>query len=273
MEKSSDDESSNKENEYEFKEDGNIFNEQIKEKLDNVTVMTTISTVGNNTINLNINNEKIEVFSENKADVSNDTTVGEIMNDIKKEIIKLQNKKTKSIKKKYKYSYKSIMNFSLKHQDKSKDNKYHKNLSIENRKRLKSKNISKKLLLNNEKKDNISKRKFRSNNEKVKSQKINGIWLANSENMKNLYLKYKTFDEFKKDNINDLNKLFEKNIAKDDILMTILVLGFIETFIKNKKKLKLIMEKARKKIKKNFSKFDENFLKDFCQKILIEKNN
>ena len=97
--------------------------------------------------------------------------------------------------------------------------------------------------------------------------------MANSENMNNLYLKYKTFDEFKKDNINDLNKLFEKNIAKDDILMTILVLGFIETFIKNKKKLKLIMEKARKEIKKNFSKFDENFLKDFCQKILIEKNN
>ena len=201
MEKSSDDESSNKENEYEFKEDGNIFNEQIKEKLDNVTVMTTISTVGNNTINLNINNEKIEVFSENKADVSNDTTVGEIMNDIKKEIIKLQNKKTKSIKKKYKYSYKSIMNFSLKHQDKSKDNKYHKNLSIENRKRLKSKNISKKLLLNNEKKDNISKRKFRSNNEKVKSQKI-----------KSKIIKYNI--ESYKINTNRLKKISREKIEK-----------------------------------------------------------
>ena len=71
----------------------------------------------------------------------------------------------------------------------------------------------------------------------VKSQKINGIWLANSENMKNLFLKYKTFDEFKKEKINDLNKLFQKNIVKDDILMSILVLGFIETFIKDKKSL------------------------------------
>ena len=106
----------------------------------------------------------------------------------------------------------------------------------------------------------------------VKSQKINGIWLANSDNMKNLYLNYKTFDEFKKDNKNELAKLFEKNMVKDDILMTILVLGFIETLIEDKKKLKLIMEKARKEIKKNFSKFDEQFLKDFCQKIFIEKN-
>jgi len=32
----------------------------------------------------------------------------------------------------------------------------------------------------------------------VKSQKVNGLWLANSDNIKNLYLKYKTFDEFKK---------------------------------------------------------------------------
>ena len=201
MEQSSDDESSNKENEYQSKDDGNIFNQQIKEKLDNVTVMTTISTGGNNTINLNINNEKIEVFSENKADISNDTTVGEIMNDIKKEIIKLQNKKPKSIKKKYKYSYRNIMNFSLKHQDKSKDNKYRKNLSIENRKRLNSKDISKKLLLNKEKKDNINKNKIRSNNEKVKSQKI-----------KSKIIKYNI--ESYKINTNRLKKISREKIEK-----------------------------------------------------------
>ena len=60
----------------------------VKEKLDNVTVMTTINTTGNNTINLIINNEKIEVFSENKAEVSNDTTIKDIMEDIKIEIKK-----------------------------------------------------------------------------------------------------------------------------------------------------------------------------------------
>ena len=44
--------------------------------------MTTINTTGNNTINLNINNEKIEVFSENKAEISNDTTINDLMEDI-----------------------------------------------------------------------------------------------------------------------------------------------------------------------------------------------
>ena len=172
MEQSSDDESSDKENEYEFKDDGNIFNQIIKEKLDNVTVMTTISTSDKNTINLNINNEKIEVFSENKKDISNDTTVGEIIDNIKKVIKKLQNKKSISIKKKYKFSYRNIMNFSLKYQDKFKDNKYHRNSSIENRKIINPKEISKKLLLNKEKKDNIKKNKFRCYNDKVINQKI-----------------------------------------------------------------------------------------------------
>ena len=48
--------------------------------------MTTISSNGNNTINLKMNNEKIEVFSENKAEISNDTTIGEIIDDIKNEM-------------------------------------------------------------------------------------------------------------------------------------------------------------------------------------------
>ena len=39
------------------------------------------------------------------------------------------------------------MNFSLKYQDKFKDNKYHRNSSIENRKIINPKEISKKLLL------------------------------------------------------------------------------------------------------------------------------
>ena len=103
MEESSSDETSNKENEYLFNQDGNIFNKLVKEKLDNVTVMTTISTNGNNTINLNLNNEQIEVFSENKAEISNDTTIGDIMDDIKNELKKIENKKNKSVKKKFKY--------------------------------------------------------------------------------------------------------------------------------------------------------------------------
>ena len=46
-ESSSSDDSSNKENEYEFSNNnGEIFNKIVKEKLDNVTVMTTINTTG-----------------------------------------------------------------------------------------------------------------------------------------------------------------------------------------------------------------------------------
>ena len=172
MEESSSDESSNKENEYQFNDDGKIFNNMVKEKIDNVTVMTTINSTGNNTINLNINNEKIEVFSENKAEISNDTTIGEIMDDIKNEMQKIKIKKKKSIKKKFKYSYKSIMNFSLKSQDGYKDNKYHKNLSIENRKKANSKDYSKKLLLNKDIKENINKNKIKFSNDKIINQKI-----------------------------------------------------------------------------------------------------
>ena len=44
----------------------------------------------------------------------------------------------------------------------------------------------------------------------VKSQKLNGLWVANSTNMQNLYLGYKNLDEFKKTFSDALNKLFGK---------------------------------------------------------------
>ena len=103
----------------------------------------------------------------------------------------------------------------------------------------------------------------------VKAQKVNGLWLANSGNIKNLYLKYKTFDEFKNKNKNILNNLFGKNLVSDDILMTILILSFIDKFIKDKKKLKLILEKAKREVKKHFNKLDDQFIKDFGAQILI----
>ena len=78
----SDEESEN----YKFKigENGEIFDESIRDNIDNVTIMTTINNSKNNTINLNLNNEKIEVFSENKCDKSNDTTLHELMDIVKK---------------------------------------------------------------------------------------------------------------------------------------------------------------------------------------------
>ena len=81
-ESNSDDESEN----IKFKggDNGQIFDESIKDNIDNVTIMTTINNSKNNTINLNLNNEKIEVFSENKCDHSNDTTLHELMDIVKK---------------------------------------------------------------------------------------------------------------------------------------------------------------------------------------------
>ena len=193
-ESSSGDETSNKENEYAFNENGEIFNKLVKEKLDNVTVMTTINSTGNNTINLNLNNEKIEVFSENKAEISNDSTIGDIMDDIKKELKKIENKKNRTIKKKYKYSYRNIMNYSLKSQD---NNKFHKNLSIETRNKANSKDISKNLLLN---KENNKKSKFKFSNDKI------------SEKIKSQIFKYNI--EAYKINKNRNNKISHEKIQK-----------------------------------------------------------
>jgi len=105
-------------------------------------------------------------------------------------------------------------------------------------------------------------------NKLVKNQKINGIWMANSDNINSLYLGYKNFDEFKNNNKAILDNLFKKEQVNDNILMTILVLSFINTFIKDQKKIKLIIEKAKKEVKKNFINFDDNFLEEFGKNIL-----
>ena len=196
FEESSSDESSNKENEYEFNNNGEIFNKVIKEKLDNVTVMTTINTTGNNTINLNVNNEKIEVFSENKAEVSNDTTINDLMEDIKLETKRLKNKKRETLKNKFKNSYKKFMNESLKTQE---NYKFQKNLSIESKKKLTAKDFSKKNILYKEKKDKEKDKLI--NNDKIASQKI-----------KSQIFKYNV--ESHKINKNNINKLSQNKIQK-----------------------------------------------------------
>ena len=79
-----------------------IFNSSIKENIDNVTLMTTINSIENNTINLGLNNERIEIFSENKMEKSNDTTIGELMEDIEKGIEEMNKAKNKNAAKKKK---------------------------------------------------------------------------------------------------------------------------------------------------------------------------
>ena len=95
------------------KNTSHIFDSSIKENIDNVTLMTTINSLENNTINLKLNNEKIEIFSENKNDKSNDTTLGEIINYINKRDLQEKKPKNKIIKKKNIYlgeNIKSLLN-------------------------------------------------------------------------------------------------------------------------------------------------------------------
>lgn len=62
-----------------------IFDKDIKESLDNVSIMTTIPdyTGKDSSINLNIEKEKIEIFRENKREYSNDSTFVEIIDYIR----------------------------------------------------------------------------------------------------------------------------------------------------------------------------------------------
>ena len=101
----------------------------------------------------------------------------------------------------------------------------------------------------------------------VKAQKINGLWLADENNFSFLNIGNKTMDEFKKNNKAKLEKIFEKNNINDDILMTIIVIGFIEKFVKDKQKMKLIIQKAKKEIKKNYQNYNEKIQKDFNDEI------
>ena len=98
-ESGSEDEEEEKKNNNEFKKNKNtIFSSGIKDNIDNVTLMTTINSFENNTINLGLNNEKIEIFSENKMEKSNDTTIGELMDDINKGIEEANKAKKKKKK-------------------------------------------------------------------------------------------------------------------------------------------------------------------------------
>ena len=106
----------------------------------------------------------------------------------------------------------------------------------------------------------------------VKNQKINGLWLANNDNMRFLNIGYKTLDEFKKSCKNALNKILAKVKISDDILMTILVIGFVDKFIEDKQKMKLIIQKAKKEILKSFKGYNEELQKEFNKEIFATKN-
>ena len=186
FEKTDSDNSSESKNNSKIKKDGTIFNESVKEKLENITVMTTLSNETNKTVNLNMDNEKLEVFCENKYDKSNDTTVVDFINKYQKE---LEKKNKKKLYKKFNHSFIfRNCNFSRnKYANKIKTNATSYKLLLDNNLHNLSKNKSpkKKILRNkshekNEVKDDKNNRKISV--EKVK--KFLKIYFSNSKDDK-----------------------------------------------------------------------------------------
>ena len=166
--------------------DSNIFNEKLKEKLENDSVLTTISNGINKTMNLDINNEKLEVFCENKYDISNDTTVANFINDYGKEIEKNKSKKN-NIK-----SYKTIKN-RINNKKKLFNKQYIKKSNEKNRKKEKKVNFLKIYFSNikqNKKIDFIKNKKelqfFYKEYNKIENE-LNDIIRNYKNNLKNKY--------------------------------------------------------------------------------------
>ena len=130
----------------------------------------------------------------------------------------------------------------------------------------KEKNISDDIEMKDEKNKNDSN----SNNidKLVITQKMDGSWEANEDNMKCLNMGYKDLDDFKNKNKNSLDELFGEDI-NDDLLMTIVIICYIENFYQ-KEKVKIKYEKAKVYIKKKLKIFNKQFIKKFINKIFIK---
>ena len=140
----------------------NIFDGTIKETIDNVSLMTTINSIENKTINLKLDNEKIEIFSENKADKSNDTTLGEIINYI-------NNKDSNNKKSKQKDTNKKNISFP----------KYLQHLLNQDYKRIYINENNKKKLIDLINKDTNNPKK------KIKTTSIKKKFIKNNNNIIN----------------------------------------------------------------------------------------
>ena len=193
------------------KKDGIIFNESVKEKIENMTIMTTISNDTNKTVNLNMENEKLEVFCENKYDKSNDTTVVDFINRYQKEI----ENKNKHIKiyKKFNHSY--IFGNRNKYANKIKTNATSYKLLIDkNRHNLSNNKLLKKKFIKNkssEKNEVIEEKK----NRKISIDKVKKylkIYFSNSKDGKHKKKLIENKEEKPKTNIS--LKLIHKGYYK-----------------------------------------------------------
>ena len=255
-----DKESSNKKN------ISHIFNKIIKENIDNVTLMTTINSLENNTINLKLNNEKIEIFSENKNDKSNDTTLGEILNYInKKELIEKKTKKN-----------------VIKNKNISLGENIHNLLNKNNKKIYINENNKKKLfeLLNTNNNNKTNK------NKKIKSSSIKKHFIKtnpinNVDNLTNINITQtqRTILHSKKNITEEKNrkkKIFNKNINSNRIYKKQNLLSIDDEEISNLINTNIIKSPRYRninktnKIKKN-GLINNNLQKKYINKIKISK--
>ena len=198
-----------------------IFDSSIKENIDNATLMTTINSIENNTINLKLNNEKIEIFSENKADKSNDTTLGEIINYINKKDLEEKKEKNKNIKKKNYSIGENIFNLLNKNNKKIYINENNKKKLIElintnpnsMNQKIRMSSIKRSLIKTqnnntntNNTQRNVSHTKTNANDEKIKKKIISNKNL----NSNRVYKKVKLLS-FADD---DINNLINSNMIK-----------------------------------------------------------
>ena len=236
--------SENQKNSKNKNSNDNIFTDSIKEKLENVSIMTTISNGINKSINLNIDNEKLEVFCENKYDKSNDTTVVNFINNYKKE---LNNKKNKNNTKKIYHA--DILFNNNNYNNFFSRNKY-KNINFDNI--YKTNAISHKLLLsdnlNNFSNKILKKRCFKnfsSKKNKIKNEKNNRkISIEKVRSHLKLYFTNLKYNKLKKELIINKNEKPKVNISLKMIH---------KGYYKLEKELKNILINYRKNMKDKYN--------------------
>ena len=205
-----------------------IFDKDIKESLDNVSIMTTIpdNTGKDSSINLNIEKEKIEIFRENKREYSNDSTFVEIIDYIRNK--KNYTKNFNNISN----NNMSIMKDLIKRELLRNKNKMIKNYLSYNKNNCES-NINRNNILN------VIKKK---NKKKIPVNKINV-----------LLKKIKTNNIGKKVNKNALNENIVKSL--DNLNKKIETLSVKNSNLNNKEKQNKSKKSNGKKICSNINEY------------------
>ena len=188
-----------------------IFNYKVKEFLENITTLTNVPDNSvSNTINLNIDKEKLEIYRENKKDYSNNTTFEQIVNCMQNNNNnKINNKKENILKNELLGNKNNIninLNLNLVNTKKNEIKKNIKKIPINILfKKLQIKNI-KRNVLNNKIDYLLDNRKNKEN------YKYNNVLKNENLNIKNILIRNFNLKNNQKEKIK-INKKNSKNIS------------------------------------------------------------